>query len=238
MKKAITSMQGYLEKIGHLTKLDPQEAWPPITEARNGNAYYAAFHTLSSGIRVQALVLPLAFTSLDRIWGVACLTWVFVWQLYILWLLTQLHNVGVCVAFNGCFRMTLLLGPPSSEKTTLIMLALARKLDPTLKIFGRVTCSGHSMKEFVPQRTAVELDRTMKCWQSATESREANVVTDYVLKILGLDICTDIMVGDLMIRGISGGQKKRVTTGEMLAGPSKTLFMDELSTGLDSSTTS
>nr|XP_009773762.1 PREDICTED: pleiotropic drug resistance protein 1-like [Nicotiana sylvestris] len=45
------------------------------------------------------------------------------------------------------------------------------------------------------------------------------------------------MVGDEMIRGISGGQKKRVTTGEMLVGPSKALFMDEISTGLDSSTT-
>ncbi|RVW77636.1 Pleiotropic drug resistance protein 1 [Vitis vinifera] len=44
-------------------------------------------------------------------------------------------------------------------------------------------------------------------------------------------------VGDEMIRGISGGQRKRVTTGEMLVGPSKALFMDEISTGLDSSTT-
>ncbi|PKA64540.1 Pleiotropic drug resistance protein TUR2 [Apostasia shenzhenica] len=45
------------------------------------------------------------------------------------------------------------------------------------------------------------------------------------------------MVGDQMIRGISGGEKKRVTTGEMLVGPAKALFMDEISTGLDSSTT-
>jgi ABC-type multidrug transport system permease subunit len=45
------------------------------------------------------------------------------------------------------------------------------------------------------------------------------------------------MVGDDMLRGISGGQKKRVTTGEMLVGPSRALFMDEISTGLDSSTT-
>ncbi|KAK1306973.1 Pleiotropic drug resistance protein 3 [Acorus calamus] len=67
--------------------------------------------------------------------------------------------------------------------------------------------------------------------------QEANVVTDYILKILGLDICADTMVGDEMLRGISGGQKKRVTTGEMLVGPARALFMDEISTGLDSSTT-
>lgn len=56
-------------------------------------------------------------------------------------------------------------------------------------------------------------------------------------QILGLEICADTMVGDEMIRGISGGQKKRVTTGEMLVGPARALFMDEISTGLDSSTT-
>lgn len=33
-------------------------------------------------------------------------------------------------------------------------------------------------------------------------------------QILGLDLCADIMVGDDMKRGISGGQKKRVTTGK------------------------
>ncbi|XLU44223.1 hypothetical protein S245_039037, partial [Arachis hypogaea] len=55
--------------------------------------------------------------------------------------------------------------------------------------------------------------------------------------ILGLDICADTIVGNEMLRGISGGQRKRVTTGEMLVGPTNALFMDEISTGLDSSTT-
>lgn len=40
------------------------------------------------------------------------------------------------------------------------------------------------------------------------------MVTDYVLKVLGLDVCADTLVGDGMVRGISGGQKKRVTTGK------------------------
>uniref|UniRef100_A0A7N0RH17 ABC transporter domain-containing protein n=1 Tax=Kalanchoe fedtschenkoi TaxID=63787 RepID=A0A7N0RH17_KALFE len=181
-------------------------------------------------------------------------------------------------------RMTLLLGPPSSGKTTLL-LALSGKLDKALKVTGKVTYNGHGMEEFVPQRTAAyisqydvhigemtvretlafsarcqgvgsryemlaelarrekeanikpdpDIDIYMKA--AATVGQEASVVTDYTLKILGLDICADTMVGDDMLRGISGGQRKRVTTGEMLVGPAKALFMDEISTGLDSSTT-
>ncbi|KAL0291437.1 UNVERIFIED_CONTAM: Pleiotropic drug resistance protein 1 [Sesamum radiatum] len=80
-----------------------------------------------------------------------------------------------------------------------------------------------------------DVDIYMKA--AAIEGQEASIVTDYILKILGLDICADTLVGDEMIRGISGGQRKRVTTGEMLVGPAKALFMDEISTGLDSSTT-
>ncbi|CAI8614414.1 unnamed protein product [Vicia faba] len=181
-------------------------------------------------------------------------------------------------------RLTLLLGPPSSGKTTLL-LALAGKLDPNLKFSGKVTYNGHEMNEFVPQRTAAyvsqndlhigeltvretlsfsarfqgvgprydllaELSRKEKhanikpdpdvdvyMKAVATEGHKANLITDYVLRILGLEICADTFVGNAMLRGISGGQRKRVTTGEMLVGPNKALFMDEISTGLDSSTT-
>ncbi|XP_022843334.1 ABC transporter G family member 35-like [Olea europaea var. sylvestris] len=181
-------------------------------------------------------------------------------------------------------RMTLLLGPPSSGKTTLL-LALAGKLDPTLKTRGEITYNGHQLNEFVPQKTSAyisqndihvgemtvketldfsarcqgvgsryelltelakrerdagifpeaEVDLFMKA--TAIEGVESSLITDYTLRILGLDMCRDTIVGDEMIRGISGGQKKRVTTGEMIVGPTKTLFMDEISTGLDSSTT-
>ncbi|KAM4100339.1 hypothetical protein ACB094_05G060600 [Castanea mollissima] len=181
-------------------------------------------------------------------------------------------------------RMALLLGPPSSGKTTLL-LALAGKLDSNLKLSGRVTYNGHDMREFIPQRTTAyisqhdihiaemtvretfafsgrcqgvgwrhemlaELSRREKAGGimpdpdidifmkgASTEGQKASIVTDYILKVLGLEVCADTMVGDQMLRGISGGQKKRVTTGEMLAGLTNGLFMDEISTGLDSSTT-
>ncbi|KAK9161847.1 hypothetical protein Syun_008188 [Stephania yunnanensis] len=66
---------------------------------------------------------------------------------------------------------------------------------------------------------------------------ENSLQTDYILKILGLDICAETMVGNALRRGISGGQKKRLTTGEMIVGPSRVLFMDEISNGLDSAST-
>ncbi|KAK7825876.1 flavone 3'-o-methyltransferase 1 [Quercus suber] len=44
----------------------------------------------------------------------------------------------------------------------------------------------------------------------ATERKEVNVVTDYILKVLGLEVCADTLVGNQMLRGISGGQRKRV----------------------------
>ncbi|GAV65750.1 LOW QUALITY PROTEIN: ABC_tran domain-containing protein, partial [Cephalotus follicularis] len=177
-------------------------------------------------------------------------------------------------------RTTLLLGPHGSGTT--ILLALAGKLDQTMRFSGTVTYNGHGMQQFVPQRTSayinqhdlhigempvketlafatrcqgvgsrydilaelsrrervtnikpdLDLDVFMKV--AAIEGQKASVVTYYILKVLGLKVRAYTMVGDAMIRGVSGG-RKRVTMGEMLVGPAKALFMDEISTGLDSS---
>ncbi|KAH7835709.1 hypothetical protein Vadar_029098 [Vaccinium darrowii] len=80
-----------------------------------------------------------------------------------------------------------------------------------------------------------DIDTYMKA--ISIEGQKTTLQTDYILKILGLDICADTPVGDAMRRGVSGGEKKRLTTGEMIIGPTKALFMDEISNGLDSSTT-
>ncbi|RLN91243.1 hypothetical protein BBJ28_00016968 [Nothophytophthora sp. Chile5] len=54
---------------------------------------------------------------------------------------------------------------------------------------------------------------------------------------LGLNACKDTIVGDVALRGVSGGEQKRVTTGEMQFGDKLVLLMDEISTGLDSAAT-
>ncbi|KAF3592277.1 hypothetical protein DY000_02026553 [Brassica cretica] len=80
-----------------------------------------------------------------------------------------------------------------------------------------------------------DIDAYMKA--ASIEGSKTNLQTDYILKILGLSLCADTRVGDTSRPGISGGQKRRLTTGETIVGPIKTLFMDEISNGLDSSTT-
>ncbi|KAJ8548685.1 hypothetical protein ON010_g10986 [Phytophthora cinnamomi] len=60
---------------------------------------------------------------------------------------------------------------------------------------------------------------------------------DLMVKKLGLDNCKDTVVGNAMLRGVSGGERKRVTTGEMLVGRKRLQLLDEISTGLDSAAT-
>ena len=54
---------------------------------------------------------------------------------------------------------------------------------------------------------------------------------------LGLDGCRNTYVGDGAIRGISGGQKRRVTSAEFMVCPRQVKCMDSISNGLDSATT-
>ncbi|KAL6524145.1 ABC transporter G member 32 [Orobanche minor] len=192
--------------------------------------------------------------------------------------LSILNNINGIVRPS---RLTLLLGPPSSGKTT-FLLALAGRLAPNLQMTGKVMYNGHNLEEFTPQRTSAYASqqdwhisemtvrevlefsgqcqgigfknvnahgtssKRKKCWNKPGSGsgyfyQGSSVgTTDKCSSGIhheGLDICADTLVGDEMLKGISGGQKKRLTTAELLMGASRVFFLDEISTGLDSSTT-
>ena len=56
---------------------------------------------------------------------------------------------------------------------------------------------------------------------------------DLLLSVLGMHECADTIAGNAVIRGISGGQKKRLTIGEFMITNSRVLLLDEPTTGLD-----
>lgn len=66
---------------------------------------------------------------------------------------------------------------------------------------------------------------------------ETRVLPQNVATVLGLGGCKDTLVGNGMIRGVSGGQKRRVTIGEMITCPRPIKLMDSISNGLDTATT-
>ncbi|KAG5075437.1 hypothetical protein AAZX31_20G171400 [Glycine max] len=148
-------------------------------------------------------------------------------------------------------ELTAMLGPSGSGKTTLLT-ALAGRLAG--KVSGTITYNGHTDPTFVkrkvgfvpqedvlyPHLTVLEtltyaaLLRLPKSLSREEKKEHAEMV----ITELGLTRCRNSPVGGCMalFRGISGGERKRVSIGqEMLVNPSL-LFVDEPTSGLDSTT--
>jgi energy-coupling factor transporter ATP-binding protein EcfA2 len=68
-------------------------------------------------------------------------------------------------------------------------------------------------------------------------SEKEHIRLNVVASFLGLSDVKDTFVGDEFVRGVSGGQRRRVTVGEMIMSRTPVLCGDEISTGLDATST-
>eukprot|EP00057_Strongylocentrotus_purpuratus_P005969 XP_011660443.1 PREDICTED: ATP-binding cassette sub-family G member 2 [Strongylocentrotus purpuratus] len=159
----------------------------------------------------------------------------------------QLTKKVILDRVSGAFRpgMNAILGPTGSGKTSLLDVLAARK-DPR-GLSGKVLIDGAPQPDdfrcisgYVVQddivmgmlsvRENLEFSAALRLPKSVSKKERQERVDD-VLYELGLS-----RVGDAMIRGVSGGERKRTNVGmELIIKPS-VLFLDEPTTGLDAST--
>ena len=155
---------------------------------------------------------------------------------------------------SGMFNpgeMTALLGPSGSGKTTFLDLVSGRKtvgeIDgaihfggkaPTTRFLRRHTGYVEQFDTLISALTVhemlmytAELKRPL---EESAESKEA--ACEKLLHDLGLAGARDVLVGSEMVKGISGGQAKRLNIAIALITDPSVLFLDEPTSGLDSFT--
>ncbi len=77
-------------------------------------------------------------------------------------------------------------------------------------------------------REALEFSASLRL-DPRTPAKEIAELVSAILEELGLTDCADIMIGGALIKGISGGQRKRTSVGvELISNPSL-LFLGEAS---------
>ncbi|XP_060966494.1 ABC transporter G family member 15 isoform X1 [Cannabis sativa] len=145
-------------------------------------------------------------------------------------------------------RIMAIMGPSGSGKSTLLD-TLAGRLSGNVVMTGNVLLNGKrrrldygvaayvtqedlllgtlSVRETITYSAMLRLPRTLS-------KHEMNETVEATIMEMGLQDCADGLVGNWHIRGISGGEKKRLSIAlEILTRP-RLLFLDEPTSGLDS----
>ncbi|KAK7258127.1 hypothetical protein RIF29_32593 [Crotalaria pallida] len=145
-------------------------------------------------------------------------------------------------------RIMAIMGPSGSGKSTLLD-ALAGRLSRNVIMSGKVLLNGKKRRldcggvAYVTQedillgtltvRETISYSANLRLPATMTKE-EVNDIVEGTIMEMGLQDCADRILGNWHLRGISGGEKKRLSIAlEILTRPSL-LFLDEPTSGLDS----
>lgn len=90
-----------------------------------------------------------------------------------------------------------------------------------------------SLQVTATPREAIRFSAKLRLGRSLTDE-QLDIMTQCMLHELGLAACADTIVGGPLIKGISGGERKRTSVGVELVVKPAMLFLDEPTSGLDS----
>eukprot|EP00935_MAST-01C_sp_MAST-1C-sp1_P001639 g1639.t1 len=154
-----------------------------------------------------------------------------------------LHNLQATVESG---RVLAILGPSGAGKTTLLNVITLQGFggQPT----GSITLNGHelTLRMFI-KRCAIVTQQDfhwtfLTCRETITfaaalyqqrSASEQHAQVDEMLDQMGLAACADTRVGNQFVRGLSGGQKRRLSIAIALLKSPTVMFMDEPTSGLD-----
>jgi ABC-type multidrug transport system ATPase subunit len=147
-----------------------------------------------------------------------------------------------------------LMGPSGSGKTTLLNVLAQRNVSSKYKTTGNVftdefKVNSSNIKEFssyVEQEDSLIGSLTVKetvdfsCKMNDLNSnantmkKTRNERVDEIIRIFGLSDQKDVQVGTPIQKGLSGGQKRRLSVASQMITYPSVLFLDEPTSGLDS----
>ncbi|ONH95760.1 hypothetical protein PRUPE_7G089500 [Prunus persica] len=143
-----------------------------------------------------------------------------------------------------------LMGPSGSGKTSLLNLLGGRAVQAN--VTGSITYNDQTYSKFLKSRIGfvtqddvlfphltvketLTYAALLRLSKTLTKEQKEKRALDVIYE-LGLERCQDTMIGGSFVRGVSGGERKRVCIGnEIIINPSL-LFLDEPTSGLDSTT--
>eukprot|EP00529_Nitzschia_sp_RCC80_P009532 CAMPEP_0113467786 /NCGR_PEP_ID=MMETSP0014_2-20120614/15001_1 /TAXON_ID=2857 /ORGANISM="Nitzschia sp." /LENGTH=765 /DNA_ID=CAMNT_0000360119 /DNA_START=192 /DNA_END=2489 /DNA_ORIENTATION=+ /assembly_acc=CAM_ASM_000159 len=151
-------------------------------------------------------------------------------------------------------KVTAIMGPSGSGKTSLLNILAGRTatagslvvdadirlnnfaVDPTnLEVRQKIAfvSQDDSLQVTATPREAIKFSAKMRLPKSMTEDA-LDRLTESMLDELGLSKCADVLVGGALLKGISGGERKRTSVGVELVAHPALVFLDEPTSGLDS----
>ncbi|KAG7349282.1 ABC transporter [Nitzschia inconspicua] len=151
-------------------------------------------------------------------------------------------------------QVTAIMGPSGSGKTSLLNILAGRassngnvKIDADIRLNNYVVdptrievrnniafvAQDDSLQVTATPREAIRFSGKMRLPRTMTDEALDNL-TEIMLEELGLVSCADVLVGGALLKGISGGERKRTSVGVELVTHPALVFLDEPTSGLDS----
>lgn len=158
--------------------------------------------------------------------------------------------------FTGCVRdgeMMLVLGRPGAGCSTFLK-AVSNNRESYAAVEGEVSYGGISAEKqrkmyrgevnyngeddihFAPLSVWQTLNFALKNKTKKSARDEVAIIATALMKMFGISHTKHTQVGDEYTRGVSGGERKRVSIAETLASKSTVMTWDNSTRGLDAST--